>query len=64
MGRRPGVKNKTPFLDMRSGVLSYTSGNYEYLIFWFFSNLVGEEGPRIPGVKDSSVCLLKILSAL
>ncbi len=29
----------------------------------FFSNLVGEEGPRIPGVKDSSVCYLKILSA-
>jgi len=23
---------------------------------WFFSNLVGEEGPRIPGVKDSRVC--------
>jgi hypothetical protein len=26
----------------------------------FFSNLVGEEGP---GVKDSSVCFLMILSA-
>ena len=24
----------------------------------FFSNLVGEEGPRIPGVKDSRVCFL------
>ncbi len=30
----------------------------------FFSNLVGEESPRIPGVKDSSICCLKILSAL
>ncbi len=32
--------------------------------FRFFSNLVGEEGPRIPGVKDSSVCFLRIVSAL
>jgi hypothetical protein len=23
--------------------------------FWFFSILSGEKGPRIPGVKDSSV---------
>ena len=30
----------------------------------FFSNLVGEEGPRIQGVKDSRVCFLKILSTL
>ena len=30
---------------------------------WFFSNLVGEEGPRIQGVKDSRVCFLKTLSA-
>jgi hypothetical protein len=39
----------------------------------FFSNLVGEEGPRIPGVpvkcdgifdKDPRVYFLKILSAL
>jgi len=29
---------------------------------WFFSNLVGEEGPRIPGVKGSRVCFLKTLS--
>jgi hypothetical protein len=29
----------------------------------FFSTLVGEEGPRIPGVKDSRVCFLKTLSA-
>ncbi len=28
------------------------------------TSLVGEEGPRIPGVKDSRVCFLKILSAL
>jgi hypothetical protein len=28
----------------------------------FFSTLVGEEGPRIPGVKDSRVCFLKTLS--
>jgi len=32
-------------------------------LFRFCSNLVGEEGPRIPGVKDSSVCCLKTLSA-
>ncbi len=31
---------------------------------WLFSNLVEKEGPRIPGDKDSSVCFLKILSAL
>lgn len=31
---------------------------------WFFSNLVEEEGPRIPGGKDSSVCFLKTLTAL
>ena len=30
----------------------------------FFSNLVGEEGPRIQGVKDSRVYYLKTLSAL
>ena len=29
----------------------------------FFSNLVGEEGPRIPGVKDPRVYFLKTLSA-
>jgi len=34
--------------------------NYQFL---FFSNLVGEEGPRIQGVKDSRVCFLYILSA-
>jgi len=38
--------------------------NPECLFFWFFSNLVGEEGPGIPGVKDSRVCFLKTLSAL
>jgi hypothetical protein len=37
-------------------------GNSFYIKF--FSNLVGEEGPRIPGVKDSRVCFLKTLSAL
>ncbi len=36
----------------------------ENLKIRFFSNLVGEEGPRIPGVKDSSVCFLEILSTL
>ncbi len=30
----------------------------------FFYNLVGEEGPRIPGVKDPRVCFLKTLLAL
>jgi len=29
---------------------------YFSLFFWFFSNLVGEEGPRIQGVKGSSEC--------
>jgi len=33
------------------------------LIFWFFSNLVGEEGSRIPGFRDSRVCFPKTLSA-
>jgi len=28
-----------------------------------FSTLVGEKGPRIPGVKDSRAYFLKILSA-
>jgi len=36
--------------------------NYVYhngsIYFRFFSNLVGEEGPRIPGSKDSRVCFL------
>jgi len=32
--------------------------------FRFLSNLVGEEGSRIQGVKDSRVCFLKTLSAL
>jgi len=31
---------------------------------WFFSNLVGEEGSRIPGVKDSRVCFLRYSSAI
>ena len=31
--------------------------------FWFFSNLVGEEGPRIQGFKGSRACFLKTLSA-
>ena len=31
---------------------------------WFFSNLVGEEGPRILGVKDPRVYFLETLSAL
>jgi len=31
---------------------------------WFFSNLVGEEGSRILGVKDSRVCFLKAVSAI
>jgi hypothetical protein len=31
---------------------------------WFFSNLVGEEGPRIQGVQDSRFCFLMTLSAL
>jgi hypothetical protein len=32
--------------------------------FRFFSTLVGEEGPRIPGVKESRVCFQKTLSGL
>ena len=32
-------------------------------LFRFFSNLVGEEGPRIPGVKDSRFCFIETLSA-
>jgi len=34
-----------------------------YWFFWFFSKLVGEEGPGIPGVKDSSACFIEILLA-
>jgi hypothetical protein len=34
-----------------------------YLEIRFFSNLVGEEGPRIQGVKDSRACFLKTISA-
>jgi hypothetical protein len=30
---------------------------------WFFSNLVGEEDPRIQGVKDSRDFFKKTLSA-
>jgi len=30
------------------------------LFNWFFSNSVGEEGPRIPGVKDSRPALSRL----
>ena len=49
---------------LQSCQLDLGSGRAIKLILWFFSNLVGEEGPRIPGVKDSSVCFFEILSAL
>jgi len=33
---------------------------HQYKNIRFFSNLVGEVGPRIPGVKDSSGCFIEI----
>jgi hypothetical protein len=36
------------------------TGVHNYMRFFF--TLVGEEGPRIPGVKDSRVYFLKTLS--
>ncbi len=60
------------FGKIKRALLATTSLAGIGFIFGFFSTLVGEEGPRIPGVKpatdtagkDSSVCFLKILSAL
>jgi len=36
---------------------------YLHFFIRFFSNLVGEKGPRIPGVKDPRVYFLETLSA-
>ncbi|MFC1813401.1 hypothetical protein ACFL03_12010 [Thermodesulfobacteriota bacterium] len=46
------------------GMMGLKEKGFLYKYIWFFSNLVGEEGPRIQGVKDSSVCSPTILSVL
>ncbi len=50
--------------DPRCDTKRASSSQHRDKYFRFFSNLVGEEVPRIPGVKDSRVCFLKTLSAL
>ena len=58
---------KRLFHDFRQKTMISISQNIPHqstIKIWFFSNLVGEEGPRILGVKDPRVYFLQTLSAL
>jgi len=51
------------FIDLKLITKTRNMESAKYKI-WFFSNLVGEEGPRIPGVQDSRVCFFNIFIRL
>jgi len=53
---------KPPVSTLNILLLKY-SGFKGLNSYGFSPNLVGKEGPRIPGVKDSWVCFIKTLSA-